>query len=58
MKKFITFLWTGFGTGVTALRAVGLAILTLLIGFIVIYYIVNWIICLFRKNQQNTSSQV
>ncbi len=26
MKKFIIFLWTGFGTGVIALRAVGIAI--------------------------------
>lgn len=49
MKKFIIFLWTGFGTGVIALRAVGIAILFLLIGFIIIYYIINWIIHLFQK---------
>lgn len=49
MKKLINFLWTGFGTGVTALRAFGIAILFLLIGFIAIYYIIRWIIHLFEK---------
>lgn len=44
MKQFINFLWTGFGTGVTALRAFGISILVLLIGFIAVYYLVNWVV--------------
>lgn len=50
MKNFINFLWSGFGTGVTALRAFGGAIIFFLFGFIAIYYIVRWIVRLFTKN--------
>lgn len=49
MREFITFLWTGFGTRIIAFRAIGLAILTLLIGIIIIYYVAVWIIHLFQK---------
>lgn len=41
MKNFINFLWTGFGTGVIALRAVGLAILFLLSGIIIVFYMIR-----------------
>lgn len=50
MKNLINFLWTGFGTGVTAARALGIAILVLLIGVIAVYYIIAWIVRLVRKN--------
>lgn len=55
MKNFINFLWSGFGTGVTALRAFGGAIIFFLFGFIAIYYIVRWIVRLFTKNSGNAS---
>lgn len=50
MKNLINFLWTGFGTGVTAARALGIAILVLLIGVIAVYYIIAWIVRLVRKD--------
>ncbi len=50
MKNFIRFLWSGFGTGVTALRALGGAIIFFLLAFIAVYYIVRWIVRLFTRN--------
>lgn len=53
MKSFLNWLWTGFGTGITGFRGIGMAICTLLIGFIAIYYVVRWIVRLFQKDRTN-----
>lgn len=52
MKSFINFLWSGFGTGNTAARAIGIAILAVLGIFIVAYYLIRWIVRLFQKKEQ------
>lgn len=41
MKSFINWCWTGFGTGMTSFRALGLAIITLLSVVIVAYYAIR-----------------
>ncbi|MDE6300822.1 MAG: hypothetical protein K2M19_03820 [Muribaculaceae bacterium] len=55
MKSFINWCWTGFGTGMTSFRALGLAIITLLIGVIALYYVIRWIVRLFQKNSVQTA---
>lgn len=54
MGNFISWLWSGFGTGVTALRAFGMALIVVLFGFIVLYYIIKGILNLFTKNKTQT----
>ncbi len=49
MKSFINWLWSGFGTGTTAFRGIGMALCVLLIGFIAVFYIIKWIVGLFHK---------
>lgn len=53
MKSFISWLWSGFGTGMTAFRGIGMAICTLLIGVIAVYYLISWIVRLFQKKEVN-----
>lgn len=49
MKSFINWLWSGFGTGTTAFRGIGMALCVLFIGFIAVFYIIKWIVGLFHK---------
>lgn len=51
MKSFVKFLWTGFGTGTDAGRAVGIAILILLSVVIVVWYLISFIVKLIRGNK-------
>ena len=51
MKSFLRWLWTGFGTYTTAYRGIGMAICTLLIGVIAVYYVIRGIVRLFQRNQ-------
>ncbi len=44
MDKFISFLWSGFGSGVTGLRAVGIAIIVCLFAFIAAFYVIRFIV--------------
>lgn len=54
MKSFLNWLWSGFGTGTTAFRGIGMAICVLLIGVIAVYYLITWIVGLFqRKDSQS-----
>lgn len=55
MRNLFNFLWTGFGTGVTALRAVGLAIITILGVFFIAYYVIRWMVRLFQKKSDTPS---
>lgn len=43
MNTLVNFLWTGFGTGATAARAVGIALICLLSVVIVGYYLLRWL---------------
>jgi len=54
MKSFLNWLWSGFGTGTTAFRGIGMAICVLLIGVIAVYYLITWIVGLFQKKDSQS----
>lgn len=55
MKSFLRWLWTGFGTHTTAYRGIGMAICTLMIGIIAVYYVIRGTVRLFQKNRNQAA---
>ncbi len=51
MKSFIRFLLSGFGTDTNFGKAVGIAILLLLSGILILWYIIRTIWRLIKKNK-------
>lgn len=59
MKTFVRFLWTGFGTGTDAGRAVGITLLILLSVVLVAVWLISFIVKLCRsKKVQATDNTV
>ncbi len=53
MKRgLFNFLWTGFGSNVTGLRAVGMALICVFGVFFILYYGIRALIRVFKKNEQ------
>lgn len=53
MKRgLFNFLWTGFGTNVTSLRAVGMALICVFGVFFILYYGIRAIVRVIKKNQK------
>ena len=46
MGRFFRCLWTGFGTGVGALQALGITIIVLLVGVWAVWYVIKFFIWL------------
>lgn len=47
------FLWTGFGSNVTGLRAVGMTLICVLGVFFILYYGIRAMVRLFKKNEKS-----
>ena len=53
MKRgLFNFLWTGFGTNVISLRAVGMALICVFGVFFILYYGIRAIVRVIKKNQK------
>lgn len=53
MKRgLFNLLWTGFGTNVTSLRAVGMALICVFGVFFILYYGIRALVRAFKKNEQ------
>ena len=50
MKSFFSWLWSGFGTGMTAFRGIGMALAVALGGIWLLYVIIRAIVRLFDKD--------
>lgn len=50
MKSFFSWLWSGFGTGMTAFRGIGMALAFCLGGIWLIYLLFSAIARMFNKN--------
>lgn len=50
MKSFFSWLWSGFGTGVTGFRGIGMALAVALGGIWLLYIFIRAIVRMFDKD--------
>lgn len=58
MGKFFRWLWSGFGTGVGALQALGITIIVLLVGVWVVWWVIKffvWLVSAISGNKNKTN---